>query len=139
VEGEVFVQSFTPFSPSIQFARHHDFDGFWEQEIEFRKKWGLSRRSRTSSSFRCVHRIKHERAFRPNAPSPARRIAPVRDHAQRACARAAGEVAWQLPLPPHAPNRRYLKLSRHLRAVLDKLPFPEDWIVTVDVDAYQLL
>src|SRR4030095_4167924 len=39
VEGEVFVQSFTPFSPSIQFARHHDFDGFWEQEIEFRKKW----------------------------------------------------------------------------------------------------
>jgi len=30
-------------------------------------------------------------------------------------------------------------LSRHLRAVLNKLPFPEDVIVTVDVDAYQLL
>src|SRR5204863_4170181 len=39
VEGEVFVQSFTPFSPSIQFARHHDFDGYWEQEIEFRRQW----------------------------------------------------------------------------------------------------
>src|SRR5207249_3251303 len=39
VEGEVFVQSFTPFHPSIQFARHHDFDGFWSQEIEFREKW----------------------------------------------------------------------------------------------------
>ncbi|MEI9897076.1 MAG: primosomal protein N' [Chthoniobacter sp.] len=39
VEGEVFVQSFTPFSPSIQHARHHDFDGFWEQEIEFRRQW----------------------------------------------------------------------------------------------------
>src|SRR5581483_8031941 len=38
VEGEVFVQSFTPFSPSIQHARHHDFDGFWEQEIEFRRQ-----------------------------------------------------------------------------------------------------
>ncbi|HEY2341398.1 MAG TPA: primosomal protein N', partial [Chthoniobacteraceae bacterium] len=39
VEGEVFVQSFTPFSPSIQFSRHHDFEGFWEQEIEFRRQW----------------------------------------------------------------------------------------------------
>src|SRR5712691_3116553 len=36
VEGEVFVQSFTPFSPSIQHARHHDFAGFFEQEIGFR-------------------------------------------------------------------------------------------------------
>ena len=26
--GEVFVQSYTPFSPSIQFARHHDFAGY---------------------------------------------------------------------------------------------------------------
>jgi primosomal protein N' (replication factor Y) len=30
-------------------------------------------------------------------------------------------------------------LSRHIRAVMEKLPFPEDVIVTVDVDAYQLL
>jgi primosomal protein N' (replication factor Y) len=36
VEGEVFVQSFSPFHPSIQFARRHDFLGFYEQEIEFR-------------------------------------------------------------------------------------------------------
>ena len=36
--GEVFVQTFTPFSPSIQFARHHDFDGYFEQEIEFRER-----------------------------------------------------------------------------------------------------
>ena len=36
VEGEVFVQAFTPFHPAIQFARRHDFAGFYEQEIEFR-------------------------------------------------------------------------------------------------------
>src|SRR5213079_1767743 len=36
VEGEVFVQAFTPFHPAIQFARRHDFTGFYEQEIEFR-------------------------------------------------------------------------------------------------------
>jgi primosomal protein N' (replication factor Y) len=38
VEGEVFVQAFTPFHPAIQYARRHDFLGFYEQEIEFRKQ-----------------------------------------------------------------------------------------------------
>jgi primosomal protein N' (replication factor Y) len=38
VEGEVFVQSFTPFHPAIQYARRHDFAGFYEQEIEFRRQ-----------------------------------------------------------------------------------------------------
>jgi primosomal protein N' (replication factor Y) len=37
VEGEVFVQSYTVFHPAIQFARHHDVDGFVEQELEYRR------------------------------------------------------------------------------------------------------
>src|SRR5258706_592631 len=36
IEGEVFVQAFTPFHPAIQYARRHDFAGFYEQEIGFR-------------------------------------------------------------------------------------------------------
>jgi primosomal protein N' (replication factor Y) len=38
VEGEVFVQAFTPFHPAIQYARRHDFVGFYEQELEFREQ-----------------------------------------------------------------------------------------------------
>jgi primosomal protein N' (replication factor Y) len=38
IEGEVFVQAFTPFHPAIQFARRHDFNGFFEQELEFREQ-----------------------------------------------------------------------------------------------------
>src|SRR5688572_1655204 len=38
VEGEVVVQAFTPFHPAIQYARRHDFSGFYEQEIEFREQ-----------------------------------------------------------------------------------------------------
>src|SRR5262245_38804604 len=38
VEGEVFVQAFTPFHPAIQYARRHDFIGFYDQEIEFREQ-----------------------------------------------------------------------------------------------------
>ena len=37
VEGEVFVQTFTPFHPAIQFARRHDYEGFYDQELEFRQ------------------------------------------------------------------------------------------------------
>ena len=38
VEGEGFVQAFAPFHPAIQYARRHDFAGFYEQEIEFREQ-----------------------------------------------------------------------------------------------------
>ncbi|MFM1768755.1 MAG: primosomal protein [Verrucomicrobiota bacterium] len=38
VEGEVFVQAFTPFHPAIQYARRHDYAGFYEQELEFRQQ-----------------------------------------------------------------------------------------------------
>jgi primosomal protein N' (replication factor Y) len=38
VEGEVIVQAFTPFHPAIQYARRHDFAGFYEHEIEFREQ-----------------------------------------------------------------------------------------------------
>ena len=40
VAGEVFVQTYTPFHPAVQFARHHDVDGFREQELEYRKAHG---------------------------------------------------------------------------------------------------
>jgi primosomal protein N' (replication factor Y) len=36
-------------------------------------------------------------------------------------------------------TRTIVRVSRLLREVLEKLTFPEDVIVTVDVDAYQLL
>lgn len=38
VEGEVIVQAFTPYHPAIQYARRHDFAGFYEQELEFRQE-----------------------------------------------------------------------------------------------------
>jgi primosomal protein N' (replication factor Y) len=38
IEGEVFVQAFAPFHPAIQYARRHDFAGFYAQEMEFREQ-----------------------------------------------------------------------------------------------------
>ena len=38
VEGEVVVQSFTPHKEAIQFAREHDYVGFFDYEMEFRQE-----------------------------------------------------------------------------------------------------
>jgi primosomal protein N' (replication factor Y) len=46
VEGEVIVQAFTPFHPAIQFARRHDYEGFYDQEIEFRQQLNYPPHSR---------------------------------------------------------------------------------------------
>jgi len=38
--GDVIVQTFTPSSAPIQFARQGDFDGFLEEELEHRREFG---------------------------------------------------------------------------------------------------
>lgn len=38
IRGEVIVQTYTPFHPAIQAARRLDFEGFCDQELEFRKE-----------------------------------------------------------------------------------------------------
>ena len=139
VEGEVFVQSFTPFSPSIQHARHHDFDGFWEQEIEFRRQWDYppfthlvliiirsAHQQRAGFSAETLHRrLKEALPAGTTLSEPA--PAPLE--------KSHGSYRFHLMLR----TRSIQRLSRHLRAVLDKLTFPEDVFVTVDVDVYQLL
>jgi primosomal protein N' (replication factor Y) len=38
IEGEVFVQAYTPYHAAIQCARRHDFRAFYDHEIEFRQQ-----------------------------------------------------------------------------------------------------
>ena len=139
VEGEVFVQSCTPHHPAIQFARHHDFDGFAEQETEWRKQWDyppfskmvlITARSaheeRGSFSLETLHRRLKE-VLPPNTllgePAPA----PLE--------KSHGNYRFHLIIR----TRSVQKLCRALNGVLEKLTFPEDVTVTVDVDPYQLL
>jgi primosomal protein N' (replication factor Y) len=139
VSGEVLVQTFTPHSPSIQFARHHDFEGFWDQESEYRRGWNYPP---------FVHlaliqiRSAHQGRAQLSAETLARRLSEglpsgvlLGDPAPAPLETSHGQYRFHIMLRSKAVR----VLSRHLRAVLDKLPFPEDVIVTVDVDAYQLL
>jgi primosomal protein N' (replication factor Y) len=139
VEGEVFVQSFTPFHPAIQFARHHDFDGFWQQEIEFREKWDYPPFSHmVLVTLRSPHQAKG--AF--SAETLARRLGeslpPATTMGSPAPApleKSHGNYRFQIMLR----SRSILKLTRHLRGVMEKLTFPEEVMVSVDVDPFQLL
>jgi primosomal protein N' (replication factor Y) len=137
--GEVYVQSSTPFSPSIQFARHHDFTGFWEQEIEFRERCEYppfvhliivqirsEHQRRAEFSAETLHRrlaekIEPTTMLHPVVPAPIER--------------AKGYYRFQIMLR----SKAALRLSRTVRAALDQLTFPEDVLVSMDVDPYSLM
>lgn len=137
--GEVFVQTYTPFSPSIQFARHHDFAGYFQQELEFRERCDfppfkhavlITVRSEheTRASFSAetlARRLKESlpEEFTLSAPAPA----PLE--------KLQGHYRFHILLRGDA----IMRLSRLIRETLERLPFPEDVAVAVDVDPYQLL
>jgi primosomal protein N' (replication factor Y) len=137
--GEVFVQTYTPFSPSIQFARHHDFAGYFEQELEFRERCDFppfkhallitvrsAHEGRAKLSAETIARRLKEALppeFILSAPSPA----PLE--------KLQGQFRFHILMRGEAITR----LSRLVRETLDKLPLPEDVVAAVDVDPYQLL
>jgi primosomal protein N' (replication factor Y) len=139
VEGEVFVQSYTPFSPAIQFSRHHDFTGFWEQEIEFRKQWEYPPFTHLILiQVRSVHQARAEFSIQTLARRLGENLPPevvLSEPAPAPLEKSHGQFRFHLMLRTKA----ILRLSRYVRSVLDKMTFPEDVIVTVDVDAYHLL
>ncbi|MDQ6622463.1 MAG: primosomal protein N', partial [Verrucomicrobiota bacterium] len=137
--GEVFVQTFTPFSPSIQFARHHDFAGYFEQELEFRERCDFPP---FKHAVLITVRSAHEARGKFSAETLARRL------------REALPKEFIMSEPTPAPLEKLqsqfrfhillrgeaiMRLSRLIRETLDKLPLPEDVLASVDVDPYQLL
>lgn len=137
--GEVLVQSYTPFSPSIQFARHHDFEGYVEQELEFRERCDFPPfRHALLVSVRSAHQ---ERA-RFSAETLARRFRQalpeeftVTSATPAPMEKLQGQFRFHILLRGNA----VIRLSRLIRETLDKLPLPEDVTASIDVDAYQLL
>jgi primosomal protein N' (replication factor Y) len=137
--GEVFVQTYTPFSPSIQFARHHDFVGYSQQELEFRDRCDFP-------PFKHVIlitvRSAHEGRAKLSAETLKRRLREalplefiLGDSTAAPLEKLQGQFRFHILIRGEA----IMRLSRLIRETLDKLPFPEDVTVTADVDAYQLL
>ena len=137
--GEVFVQTYTPFSPSIQFARHHDFAGYFEQELEFRERCDFPP---FKHAILITVRSAHEGRAKLSAETLVRRLKEslgseyaISDAAPAPLEKLQGQFRFHILLRGDA----IMRLSRLVRETLDKLPLPEDVIASVDVDPYQLL
>ena len=137
--GEVFVQTYTPFSPSIQFARHHDFAGYFQQELEFRERCDFPP---FKHAILITVRSAHEGRAKLSAETLKRRLKEalpeefiLGDATPAPLEKLQGQFRFHVLIRGGA----IMRLSRLVRETLDKLPFPEDVTVTVDVDPYQLL
>ncbi|KAF5407021.1 MAG: Primosomal protein N' [Candidatus Udaeobacter sp.] len=137
--GEVFVQTYTPFSPSIQFARHHDFAGYFQQELEFRERCDFPP---FKHAVLITVRSAHEGRAKLSAETLQRRLKEalpqefiLGDATPAPLEKLQGQFRFHILVRGEA----IMRLSRLVRETVDKLPFPEDVIVTVDVDPYQLL
>ncbi|PYI57616.1 MAG: primosomal protein N' [Verrucomicrobia bacterium] len=137
--GEVFVQTYTPFSPSIQFARHHDFTGYFQQELEFRERCDFPP---FKHAILITVRSAHEGRAKLSAETLVRRLKEslgsefiLGDATPAPLEKLQGQFRFHILIRGEA----IMRLSRLVRETLDKLPFPEDVTVAVDVDPYQLL
>jgi primosomal protein N' (replication factor Y) len=140
IEGEVFVQAFTPFHPAIQFARRHDFEGFYEQEMEFREQLKyppvgrialLTLKGRNEEKVRfSADYLKHELE---------KAVGDIKDlviagPAPAPLLRAETYYRYQIMLRA----QRMATLSQRLALLIRSLTLPEDVSLAVDIDPVDL-
>ncbi|MEM9478272.1 MAG: primosomal protein N' [Verrucomicrobiota bacterium] len=134
LKGEVIVQTHTPQSPAIQFSRHHDFLGFSEQELLFRKQFDYPP---FLHAVQIMCRSSNERLAEFTLESLHKRLVPrlgeiaiVGEPAPATLAKAAGQFRFQLLLRGNSART----MGRVVREVLREMNVPEDVTITIDVD-----
>jgi primosomal protein N' (replication factor Y) len=138
-KGEVFIQTYVPHSPAIQYARRADFHGFAEQELEHRKIFhyppcthvvliGCRSKQQTLAEFTLNTYASRMRQGMPEGV-----------HAGEPCpaplARAHDQYRFQWLLR----TEKIRPLLSHLQGVISQMPPPEDVFLTCDVDAVSLM
>jgi primosomal protein N' (replication factor Y) len=140
VEGEVFVQAFTPFHPAIQYARRHDFAGFYEQEIEFREQLKyppVGRVALLTLKGRNEDKVKmsadHLKRELEKALADTRDLI-ISGPAPAPLARAESNYRYQVMLRA----RQMTAISRRLAVLIEALSLPEGVSLSVDIDPVRL-
>ncbi len=134
MEGEVIIQTFTPQSPSVQFARHHDYLGFSDQELEFRKSFSYP------PYYHCLIvtvRSEHARMAEFTLQTLHRKLGKelpkkiiMGEPLESPLAKAAGQFRFQVML--RSPNPRLM--TNYVMSITDKLTVPDEVAMAVDVD-----
>ncbi|MBM3845401.1 MAG: primosomal protein N' [Verrucomicrobia bacterium] len=140
VEGEVFVQAFTPFHPAIQYARRHDYRGFYEQEVEsrealqfppFRRMALLTVRGRNEE--KVAYAAQHLRKVVETALAGWKNVV-FSGPAPAPLAKAETYYRYHLLIR----GRQMSRLSGVISACLAAEQWPEDIRVTADIDPVNL-
>ena len=139
VKGEVVVQTFAPHSPAVQFARHGDYEGFAQQELDQRKALHYPPNDHVVL---ITSRSKHEGRAEFVLANLAKRLGDalasdmrMSDPIPSPLAKAHGQFRFQLLLR----SPRIRALARLVQQTAKAMTFPEDVIVTWDVDAMSLM
>jgi primosomal protein N' (replication factor Y) (superfamily II helicase) len=164
VEGEVFVQAFAPFHPAIQHARRHDFNGFFEQELEFRGQLKyppfsrvalltLKGRNEDKVKFSAEHLKRELKKLFGRAGSPLHAASKQSEGGAHEVTRPTDFRDLVISGPAPAPllraeqfyrhqimlrTRAMSKLSRTLARMIGTLALPEGVTLTVDIDPVNL-
>jgi len=138
-EGEVMIQTYTPVSPSIQFARHHDYHGFFEQEIELRKQFGyppFQRMILVQLRGKVQERVAFcAAAFQKQLRQALPAEVEIGEAVPAPLERAHGQYRFQIMLKGKASS----KMKAALRKVLQQFRVPKETFVTIDVDPQALI
>jgi primosomal protein N' (replication factor Y) (superfamily II helicase) len=140
IEGEVFVQAFTPFHPAIQFARRHDFEGFYEQEMEFREQLKyppVGRIALLTLKGRNEEKVKFSADYLKHELEKA--VGDIKDlviagPAPAPLVKAETYYRYQIILRA----QRMAALSQRLALLIRSLTLPEDVTLAVDIDPVDL-
>jgi primosomal protein N' (replication factor Y) len=139
VRGEVFVQTRVPFHPAIQFARHHDYTGFVEQELEFRRSLHyppyerfvlVTARGRNEEKTLFVIENLAKEMGRLDLPETE-----ITGPAPAPIARIEERYRFQIFLR----TRRIMAVTPRLRPLFMDRAWPDDIRITLDVDPVDLL
>ncbi len=140
VEGEVIVQSFTPYHAAVQYARKHDYLGFYAQEIEYREQTFYPPKTRLI----CLTlRGRNEDKTKFIAEALAKKIQAATTTIKviqagptpAPLARIQGQYRFQIMLR----TEQILKLTDALSKVVATTKLPDDIALSVDVDPLSLL
>jgi primosomal protein N' (replication factor Y) len=137
--GEVIVQTYTPHHTAVQSARRLDYEGFCDQELEFRKELGYP----PFSHLTCITlRGPEENKVSFYASTLARRIRELAsggvmtsDAVPAPLARARGEYRYQVMLRSPSIGA----IGKPVREALQRVSLPPKIRCSVDVDAMSLL
>jgi primosomal protein N' (replication factor Y) len=139
VAGEVIVQTYTPFHNAVQAARRLDYEGFCDQEFEFRRELVYP----PFGHLVCITlRGRSESKVSYSASTLAGRLrkalgerARVAEATPAPLARARGQYRYQVIL--RSTSARVM--ADAIGSVLEDLTFPDDIACAVDMDAMSLL